>query len=154
MIHILIHTLDIACTSPLTSLREPLLSYFKSAFITKVAVYWRGFDDSHSYPRLIACTITHAPCGAFLFDTCMSLSLSRMQRYTQLSYLFRQCGTSFLRRDSFIAECTVRHPGVERQFSSLKLGFKLLDVFEQFWTQSFSRKECTSLSLENPERNI
>ena len=42
-----------------------------------------------------------------------------MRRYTQLAYLFHQCATSLLSRDSRIADCTVRHPGVERPFSSL-----------------------------------
>ena len=41
-----------------------------------------------------------------------------MRRYTQLAYLFHQCATG-LSRDSRIADCTVRHPGVERPFSSL-----------------------------------
>ena len=37
---------------------------------------------------------------------------------TQLAYLFHQCATSLLSRDGRIADCTVRHPGVERPFSS------------------------------------
>ena len=41
-----------------------------------------------------------------------------MRRYTQLAYLFHQCATSLLSRDSCIADCTVRHPGVELPFSS------------------------------------
>ena len=37
----------------------------------------------------------------------------------QLAYLFHQCAMSLLSRDSRIADCTVIHPGVERQFSIL-----------------------------------
>ena len=36
----------------------------------------------------------------------------------QLAYLFHQCVKSLLSRDSRIADCTVRHPGVSRPFSS------------------------------------
>ena len=55
----------------------------------------------------------------FLFHVYRSVSLARMRRYTQLTYLFHQCATCLLSRDSRIADCTVRHPGVERPFSSL-----------------------------------
>ena len=54
----------------------------------------------------------------FLFHVYRSVSLARMRRYTQLAYLFHQCATSLLSRDSRIADCTVRHPGVKRSFSS------------------------------------
>ena len=56
----------------------------------------------------------------FLFHVYRSVSLARMRRYTQLAYLFHQCATSLLSKDSRIADCTVRHPGVERPFSSLQ----------------------------------
>ena len=36
----------------------------------------------------------------------------------QLAYVFHQCATSLLRRDGRSADCTVRHPGVKRPFSS------------------------------------
>ena len=72
----------------------------------------------HRYPRLIACANTHASGGAFFFHTCRSVFRSRMQPYTQLSYLFLQCGTNVLSRGCHIANGTVRHPGVERSFSS------------------------------------
>ena len=42
-----------------------------------------------------------------------------MRCYTQLAYLFHQCATSLLSRESRIADCTVRHPGVERLVSSI-----------------------------------
>ena len=54
----------------------------------------------------------------FLFHVYRSVSLARMRRDTKLAYLFHQCATSLLSRDSRIADCTVRHPGVERLFSS------------------------------------
>ena len=47
-----------------------------------------------------------------------SVFLARMWRYTQLVYLFHQCASSLLSRDGRIANCTVRHPGVERPLSS------------------------------------
>ena len=77
----------------------------------------------------ICLMMTHTPmpiptfdCVAqhlFLFYVYRSVSLTRMRRYTQLAYLFNQYATSLLSRDSRIADCTVRHPGVERPFSSL-----------------------------------
>ena len=54
----------------------------------------------------------------FLLYVYRSVSLSRMRRYTQLAYLFHQCATNLHSRDGRIADCTVRHPGVERPFSS------------------------------------
>ena len=56
----------------------------------------------------------------FLLHVYRSDFLARMRRYTQLTYLFHQCAASPLIRDGRIADCTVRHPGVERPFSSLK----------------------------------
>ena len=35
------------------------------------------------------------------------------------TYLFHQCATTLLSRDGRIADCTVRHPGAERPFSSI-----------------------------------
>ena len=49
-----------------------------------------------------------------------------MRLYMQLANLFHQCAISLLSRDGRIADCTVRHPGVERPFSrdyNLYLGF-------------------------------
>ena len=43
-------------------------------------------------------------------------------------YLFHQCATSVLSRDGRIADCTVRHPGVEPPFSSLSGGLFLKDI--------------------------
>ena len=71
---------------------------------------------THPYPRLVALHNT------FLFHVYRNISLARMRRYTQLAYLFHQCAMSLLSRDSRIADCTVRYPGVERPFSSLVIG--------------------------------
>ena len=68
---------------------------------------------THPYPRLIA---LH---NSFLFHVYRSVSLACMWRYTQLAYLFHQCAMSLFSRDSHIADCTVRHPGVKHLFSSL-----------------------------------
>ena len=69
---------------------------------------------THPYPcpRLIACTDT------FLLHVYRSVSLARMRCYMQLAYLFHQYEKSLLSTDGRIADCTVRHPGVERPFSS------------------------------------
>ena len=68
---------------------------------------------THLYPRFIACT------HIFLLHVYRSVFLARMRRYMQLAYLFHQYAKSFLSTDGHIADCTVRHPGVERPFSSL-----------------------------------
>ena len=74
---------------------------------------------THTHTHIHTLTPTFG-CAAkqFLFHVYRSISLSRMQRYMQLAYLFHQCATSLLSRDSRIADCTVRHLGVERPFSS------------------------------------
>ena len=54
----------------------------------------------------------------FLLHVYKSVSLARMRRYMQLAYLLHRCAKSFLSRDRLIADCSVRHPGVERPFSS------------------------------------
>ena len=59
----------------------------------------------------------------FLFHVYRSVSLGRMRRYLQLAYLFHQCAKCLLSRDSRIADCAVRHPGVERPFSSIYILF-------------------------------
>ena len=50
--------------------------------------------------------------GAFLLHACSDARNLRI-------YHYHQCGTSILRRDGRIADCTVRHPGVDYPFSSL-----------------------------------
>ena len=54
----------------------------------------------------------------FLFHAYRSGFFARIRRYTQLTYVFQQYATSFLSRDGRIDDCTVRHPDVERPFSS------------------------------------
>ena len=83
---------------------------------------WLMIDThTHPYLRLIACTNAHAPRGAFLFHTFRSVSLTCMQRYMQLAYLFHQCWTSLLNRDGGIADVAMRHPGVVCTFSCIVL---------------------------------
>ena len=116
-------TLDLACThtQARTYISGALLvNTPRSAFITY----------THSHLGLIACTSTHIPRGAFLFHTYRSVSLTYMQCYTQLAYLFHQCGTS-LSRDGCIADCTVRHSGVECLFSCTKIVIKSR-IFSRF----------------------
>ena len=62
----------------------------------------------------------------FLLHADRSVSLARMWRYTQLSYLFHQCTTRLLSRDDRIADCTVKHPSVEHPFSSSYLNLILI----------------------------
>ena len=64
-----------------------------------------------------------SPVDSFLcvyVSICMLTPLNDCNYIRQ--YLFHQCATSLLSRDSRIADYTVRHPGVERPFSSLLLG--------------------------------
>ena len=55
----------------------------------------------------------------FLLHVYRSVSLARMWRYMQLAYLFHQYAKSLLSTEGRIADCTVRHPGVERPFFSI-----------------------------------
>ena len=104
----------------------------------QVVFYWRFSwwyrAHIHTHLCLIACTSTHAHDGAFFFHTYRSVSLTRVPRYTQLAYLFHQRGKSLLSRDSRIADCTVRHLGVERPFSSLDRSFSF---YVLIWTISY-----------------
>ena len=68
----------------------------------------------------------------FLLDVYRSVFLARMRRYKQLTYLFHQCATSLLSRDGRI----VRHPGVERPFSSL---LRIMNVPLEFCVIDFGR---------------
>ena len=89
---------------------------------THVAVYWRfdywwythtrTYTHAHAWLRCIphfSFTLT----GAFPLHAC---GVTHNWR----SYLFHQCATSRLSRDDRIADCTVRHPGVERFFLVIK----------------------------------
>ena len=80
-------------------------------------------DNTHIHTPMPTLDCLHK--YIFLLHVYRSVFLARMRRYMQLAYLFHQCATSLLSRDGRIADCTVRHPGVERPFSSL-LCFMLL----------------------------
>ena len=69
----------------------------------------------------------------FLFHIYRSVSLARMRRYMQLAYLFHQCVKRFLSGDSRIADCTMRHPGVERPFSSWSFSETNIGVIFIWW---------------------
>ena len=71
--------------------------------------------------------------GAFLFHAYRGVSLTRMQRYVQIAYLFHQCGASLLSRDGRTADCTVKHPGVELSFSSYHC------EINAWWSRNHSR---------------
>ena len=94
---------------------------------------------THPYPRLIALHNT------FLFHVYRSVSLARMRRYTQLAYLFYQCTTGHLSRDCRIADCTVRHPGVERPFSSLLLAVEIRFFSNWRWESLTPLHLCITL---------
>ena len=96
------------------------------------------------YPRLIA---LH---NIYFSHVYRSVSLARMRRYTQLAHLFHQCATSLLSRDSRIADCTVRHPGVERPFSSLVSNTVLKPYFS--YTRCFLINNKIVLNVPNIKR--
>ena len=90
---------------------------------TQLVVYWIDYGTHIHTPILIStldCVHKHSLSrGAFLFHAYRSVSISRMQRYMQLAYLFRHCRTSLLSRDGRIVDCTMRQPSVQRPFSSV-----------------------------------
>ena len=122
-------------TNTLTHLGALLLSHFQERFMT------HPHTSSCVLEICLMMTHIHTPIPTFdyiaqhifLFHVYRSVSLARMRRYTQLEYLFHQCATSLFSRDSLIADCTVRHPGVERPFSSFE--------FDNFCTQFFFVKD-------------
>ena len=80
-----------------------------------------GEDKTHTHIR----TYTHAWLLAQTHIHLVARFFSQLQErfvythaaLTQLAYLFHQCRTS-LSRDCRMADCTVRHPGVEHRFFS------------------------------------
>ena len=76
-------------------------------------------DDTHIHTPISVLSIDCLYRHIFILHVYRSVSFARMRRYTQLAYLFHQCPTSLLSRDGRIADCAVRHPGVQRPFSSL-----------------------------------
>ena len=70
----------------------------------------------------------------------------------QLAYLFHQCAKGLLSRDSQIADCTVRHPGVERPFSSLIMYYMLNRGFKSCFTlRQLSHQRKKYSDLESPK---
>ena len=100
-------------------------------YYTQVAVYWRFGWWWHTY--------THK--HIFLLYVYRSIFLALMRRYTQLVYLFHQCAKSLLSTDGCIADCTVRHPGMEPPFSSFFLDSLILQThtFLQLLREYFLR---------------
>ena len=94
-----------------------LRSYALPYIHTQVAVYWRVGWWWHTIIPMPTLDCLHR--HIFLLHVYRSVSLARMRRYMQLAYLFHQRAKSLLSRDSHIADCTVRHLGVKRPFSSL-----------------------------------
>ena len=97
-------------------LRSYALPYTHTHTHTQVAVYWRVGWWWHTPIPMLTLDCLHR--YIFLLHVYRSVSLAHMRRYMQLVYLFYQRAKSLLSRDSRIADCTARHPGVERPFSS------------------------------------
>ena len=106
-----------------------ILCMHKHTYCTSFFIALPGvLHDTHTSSCVleICLMMTHTPIPTFdcitqhifLFHVYRSVSLACMWRYMQLGYLFHQCVTSFLSRDSCIADCTVRHLGVEHPFSN------------------------------------
>ena len=83
----------------------------------------------------------------FLLHVNRSVSLARMRRYTQLAYLFHQCATSLLSRVGRIVDCTVRHPGMERPFSSLSQNFHFFGVAVRSLAHNLTKGRLESHTL-------
>ena len=84
-------------------------------------------DDTHIHTPIPIFTLYCLHRHIFLLYVYRSVSLARMQRYLQLAYLFHQYAKSLLNTDGRRADCTVRHPGVERPFSSFMIQLKSFD---------------------------
>ena len=79
--------------------------------------------SSYELETCLMMTHIHTPISTFV---CVAkhISLSCLQERFSCTHaalhatgvLIHQCATSLLSRDSRIADCTVRHPGVERPF--------------------------------------
>ena len=117
-------TLDLACTNTRT-LRVASLVSTQDRFYYRhrqVAIYKR-FDWWWQTPTP---TLNSLHKYAFLLRAYRSVSLTRTQHYTQLVYLFHKCSTTLR-----IADCTVRHPGVERPFLNFSTFFGII-IFSIF----------------------
>ena len=68
--------------------------------------------------------ISSIVCRIIYTIACLCLFfLARRQWYTQLVYLFHQCGASLLSRDGRIEDCTVRHSDVGARFLVVIIAF-------------------------------
>ena len=117
------HT-HLECTSYRTS-RSATITHTHTHTHTQVAVYWKfgRWWHTHPYPcpGLIACTNIYF---FFSFTGALPLHACLVARNWRPYF---NCATSLLSRDSRIADCTVRHTGVERPFSSLKSIWNILE---------------------------
>ena len=102
---------------------------------TQVAVDGRVMmPDTHIHTPISTLHCLHR--RIFLLHVYRSVSLARMRRYMQLAYLFHQYAKSLLSTDGRIADCTVRHPGVERPFSSFYRRLVSLHITLQYTGES------------------
>ena len=88
----------------------PLLTHTSSCLLE----IWLMMTHIHTHTHAWLLTQTHISPSRY-----RSVFLARMRHYMHLAYLFHQCATSLLSRDGHIADCTVRHPVVERPLFSL-----------------------------------
>ena len=135
-IHTPIPTLDLAYTNTYTSGCASLLHFQERFHYTHKQLPTGGLVDDY---RRIHASIPTLDClrkHTFLSHAYRSVFLVRMQRYTQLAYSFHPCGTS-LGRDGRIADCTVRHPSVQRPFSEVLCSFVFLRTFKSICTILF-----------------
>ena len=123
--HLFMPTIDLTCAQTHAHLTRVCYSTSRSAFITpthtQVAVYWRfgWWWHTHTHLLIAMSTFDCLHKHLFLVQAYRSVFLARLRRYTKLPHLFHQCATSLVSRDSRIADCTVRHLGVERPFFSI-----------------------------------
>ena len=120
-------TLDLACTN--THLGDRLILAFPTRFPHTHKYLFTGDlvdEDRHIHTPIatLNCLHKHTCNSWFIFYS----HLQERFPYTHSalrSYLFHQCGTSLFTRDGRIANRTVRHLGVEYQFSKFSFLFSL-----------------------------
>ena len=116
------HPWSYVCTNTHTSLGLPLIALPGTLPLhthTSSCLLEIWLTMTHTYTPIPMPTLYCLHKHIFLLHVYRSVFLARMRRYTQLAYLFHKCAMSLLSRDGRIADCTVRHPSVERPFSSL-----------------------------------
>ena len=118
-----IPTVDLTCTSTHVSCSGLLLAV--PGFLplhTETCSYVLGIGLMVTpHTRTLMPTLDSLYKHTCLLHAYKSVSLTCNQHHTQLAYLFHQCGGILLSRDDLIADCAVRHSGVEGPFSSLLL---------------------------------